>query len=76
MQGWQPKFSSWSRSRSTSSRTALSLSFISPSTLTEPGVISRSLSMCSGPAKLSLADPICLESSLVLKGFSPGMMSR
>ena len=76
MQGWQPKYSSFSRSRSTSSRTAPPLSFISPRILTEPGVMSRYFSMFSGEAKDSRAEPICFESSLVLKGFSPGMTSR
>ena len=48
MQGWHPKYSPCNRSSSTSSSTWFSVSFISPSTLTEPGVMSRYFSMYSG----------------------------
>ena len=47
-----------------------------PSTLTEPGVISRNSSMNSRLAKERRALPICLESFAVLKLLVPGIMSR
>ena len=76
MHGWQQRYSSFVSSRSMSRCTAFSLSFISPSTLTEPGVMSSSRSMWSALAKLKREEPICLERSFVLKGFVPGISSR
>ena len=73
MQGWQPTNSLCSTSSSISSCTRFSLSFISPRMLKEPGVMSRNCSIYSPLAKDRREDPICLDSSLVLKGLSPGM---
>ena len=56
--------------------TSFSLSFISPSTLTEPGVMFSSRSISSGEANDSRATPSCFDKSFVLKTFSPGIMRR
>ena len=45
-------------------------------TLTEPGVMSRNLSMYSGSAKESRELPICLERREVRNFFPPGIISR
>ncbi len=72
MQGWQPMYSPFSTSSSMRSCTWFSPSFISPRTLTEPGVMSRNFSIYSGAAKLRREEPISLERTLVLKCLSPG----
>ena len=43
---------------------------------TEPGIVRRSEAMCSASAKLSRAQPSCADRYFVLKGFSPGIISR
>ena len=76
MQGWQPTYSPFRISSSMTRRTRRSLSFTRPRTLREPGVMSRNCSMYSGAAKLRREEPICLEKTLVLKCFSPTIISR
>ena len=76
MQGWQPKTLWRSRSSSISSCTRCSLSFISPRTLREPGVMSRKASICSAEAKDSREEPMALDSTLVRKGLSGGSSNR
>ena len=56
-QGWQPKVPLSATGASMTSWTRFSRSFISPSTLTLPGAVSRSSRICSAEAKLSRATP-------------------
>ena len=76
MQGWHPTYSLFSTSLSISSCTALSLSFISPITETEPGVMSRYLNMSSSPANDRRAEFICADRFFVRNFLSPGIISR
>ena len=76
MHGWHPIYSPVSTSSSIRSRTILSLSFISPSTLKDPGVMSRYFSIYSAFAKESLDEPICADRFFVLNTLSPGSISK
>ena len=70
------RYRSFSRSRSMTSRTCACVSNISSRALTEPGMVRSRRSICSGPAKESREQPSSGERSLVLKGLSPGIISR
>jgi len=76
MQGWQPTYSLFSTSSSIKSCTWFSVSFIRPSTLTEPGVISRNFSIYSGLAKDRRAEWIWADRSLVWNTLVSGIISR
>ena len=73
IQGWQAKSSRDSTSLSISSRTRFSVSFIRPSTVTEPGVRPSRDSKNSGSAKDRRALPICFDRAVhLLAGLDGG----